>query len=260
VGIWFGRVRSSHREEIMDVLGAKIMVCVIALAGRHLVNDIGKPINSVFAVKLYSLCTLLYHCFEVGKQVFLSIPHNNLSLEKFHVHLLLHNFGLARINTGSAQLMRLSHPSASPTPILRMACTESIGIGSLELSSGNDLGDIGIRMSDVRWVWRRYSGWKPKLPVELSERPRDLIERMLKRDSDDRIDIEGTKNHLWCRALCYRGWYIWRCEIVVADTVWGNRVQALRSDLLLGNYPPNVFRHAGRIALGHAGNYASIRL
>jgi hypothetical protein len=48
-------------------------------------------------MRFYNSCKVLYHCFEVGRRVFLRILQNNLRLEKPHLSLLLHSFAWPKV-------------------------------------------------------------------------------------------------------------------------------------------------------------------
>jgi 5'-AMP-activated protein kinase catalytic alpha subunit len=79
-----------------------------------------------------------------------------------------------------------------------MACTESIDIWSLAVVLYPFVCRIlpfGCEMSG-RLVGAILEE-KPKDPDELSEKLRDFTQQMVEKDSDDRMDIEGVKNHPW---------------------------------------------------------------
>jgi serine/threonine protein kinase len=117
------------------------------------------------------------------------------------------DFGLARTNSGPRPVDGISFPYASPEAILGMACTEAIDIWSLGVvlyAMVCGTLPFGCEMSGE--LVDAILEENPKYPIKISEKLRDLIERMLEKDADDRIDIEGVKNHPWLRERFQSRW------------------------------------------------------
>jgi serine/threonine protein kinase len=179
------------------------------VAGPHLLDHILKngPMSESYARVLFAQIVSAVHYLHTVKHII----HGDIKLENILLtkasSVRLIDFGLARTNTGPRPVDGISYPYASPEAILGMACTEAIDSWSLGVVLYAMVGGIlpfGCEMSGK--LVDAILEEKPKYPVEVSEKLKDLIERMLEKDADDRIDIEGVKRHPWLREKCEETW------------------------------------------------------
>jgi serine/threonine protein kinase len=168
--------------------------------GPHLLDLISSngPLSETDARTIFAQIVSAVHYLHTVKHIIHGdIKLENILLTQFNSVRLI-DFGLARTNNGPRPVDGISFPYASPEAILGMACTEAIDIWSLgvvlfAMVSGEL--PFGTEMSG-NLVDAILEG-KPKYPAGISEKLRDLIEKMLEKDEDDRIDIEGVKKHGW---------------------------------------------------------------
>jgi 5'-AMP-activated protein kinase catalytic alpha subunit len=179
------------------------------VAGPHLLDhlSVNGPMPESDARILFAQMVSAVHYLHTVEQII----HGDIKLENILLtkanSVRLIDFGLARQNTGPRPVDGISYPYASPEAILGMACTEAIDIWALgvvlyamvcgKLPFGTELSG---KLVDA------ILEEEPSYPPELCESLRDLLQKMLEKDADDRIDIEGVRNHAWIRDGSHPVW------------------------------------------------------
>jgi serine/threonine protein kinase len=179
------------------------------VAGPHLLDHLSKsgPLPEGDARALFvQIVSAVHYLHTVKRIIHGDIKLENILLTKENSVRLI-DFGLARANNGPRRVEGISYPYASPEAILGMACTEAIDIWSLGVVLyAMVCGELpfGCEMSGS--LVDAILEEKPSYPVAVSETLKDLIERMLEKDADDRIDIERVKSHPWVRSGAHQPW------------------------------------------------------
>jgi serine/threonine protein kinase len=134
------------------------------------------------------------------------IVHGDIKLENViltaHNSVRLIDFGFARRNTGPSAIDCVSYAYASPEALLGMQCTEAIDVWSLGVVLyGMVSGRLPFGSVFSGELVESILENRPDYPSGTSEELSDLLDRMLEKEADDRIDIKRVMGHPWVKAV-----------------------------------------------------------
>jgi serine/threonine protein kinase len=130
------------------------------------------------------------------------VIHADLKLENILITskglVKLVDYGFARWNTGSVLIESASYPYASPEIVLGLECTELIDVWSLGVVLYTMMSaSLPFGSENDEDLFDNILDRDLQYPDSFSEDLVAMLKQMLAKSPEDRVDIEGVKNHKW---------------------------------------------------------------